>query len=95
MNSIEESKAIKEVLDFYVVEKGVEGIEFIELALMLSEFTIIFREDHGIECMVRYIQWAVTHGEDKDSVFATLGHDIGGRHDRCFSPRTSSYQKEN
>lgn len=63
---------------------------FREIAVGAGEFAIIFRETQGAQAMLDYIEWA-RRNREVDSIFPTVMHDIRGRREQFFSPRTESY----
>jgi len=60
----------------------------IAVACALGEFAVLFEKDHGLQSMWDYIGWALAH---KENPLTTIMHDINGRGDRLFAPRTSGY----
>jgi len=64
----------------------------IDLVMMLDEFGEVFG-DKGLEDLVAFIDYGVAQGMTDELITATLYHDIGGRHERFMSPRTSDYSK--
>jgi hypothetical protein len=47
--------------------------------------------DKGVEHMYNFITWMNEHGYSEHEIFPTLVHDLNGRNDTCFLPRTSTY----
>jgi hypothetical protein len=68
------------------------GKEIAHLVSELIEFTIIFRFEDGIFSMVKFILWCKEHNETYLYMVTTIMHDLIGRNDSCFSPRTSSFR---
>lgn len=61
-----------------------------ELAFMLYEFSEIHGEQ-AIAGIVGFIGWSRDNNLPERTVKATIAHDLNGRKDRLFSPRSYSY----
>ena len=50
-----------------------------------------FADKFNLSAMCRFIDWAYEYGMGEGEILSTLVHDINGRNDVCFLPRTDSY----
>jgi hypothetical protein len=50
-----------------------------------------FGEKHDLSALFRFMLYARENGFTEDEMMATIMHDLNGRYDKCFSPRSSSY----
>ena len=50
-----------------------------------------FADKFNLSAMCRFIDWAYEYGLEEGEILSTLVHDINGRNDVCFLPRTDSY----
>ena len=69
---------------------GVPSCEVAEVSAV--DYATHFGED-GLDDLVWYVKHSIQAGTSKAEIGATLGHDITGMADRCFSPRTAGYTK--
>ena len=51
----------------------------------------MFAEKFSISAMYRFLEYANKNDLSDDMIVSTLVHDINGRNDICFLPRTDSY----
>jgi len=50
-----------------------------------------FADKFNLSAMCRFMDWAFEYGLGEGEILSTLVHDINGRNDVCFLPRTDSY----
>lgn len=85
-----ELKNVHAVVDF-IQEQGVMRDQTSFLTDIVVDFAEIFQHQNGIQAMVNFIKWAKDRHAPIDEVMVTIGHDLNGRKERLFDPRTSSY----
>ena len=49
--------------------------------------------EYGLEDIIAFIDFCKKNNME-DDIASTLAHDINGRNDSCFLPRTSGYAKQ-
>ena len=64
------------------------GYEKYKVATAMDEYAQMF----SIKAMFNFYVWSLKDGQDISWILATIGHDLGGRNDKCFCPRTSGYE---
>ena len=64
------------------------GYEKYKVATAMDEFAQKF----SIKAMFNFYVGALKDGQDISWILATIGHDLGGRNDKYFAPRTESYE---
>jgi len=79
---------VRDYLKTNLSETG-QNIGTFELATSLLDFENIF--EGGVTHMYNFITWMQTHGYTAHEILPALVHDLNGRNDRCFLPRTSTY----
>jgi hypothetical protein len=60
-----------------------------DIIFALLDYRLLY--PNGISAMRRFIEYGKNKGMKKEWILGSIVHDIYGRHDSCFSPRTSSY----
>ena len=55
------------------------------------EFILIFGSE-GAEGLIGFIQW-MRENDPEGTISTTIGHDVFGRNDTCFLPRSTGYNK--
>jgi hypothetical protein len=73
-------------------EGKVKGDTFTPRVLVDTALHIFGAIGYSLVGMYNFLVWATGEEEDKYMIMATIGHDLNGKHDRFFSPRTSSYE---
>jgi hypothetical protein len=86
--NIDELVFVREYLKTQLSETG-QDIGTSELAGALLDFEDIF--EGGIAHMYNFVGWMQTHGYTAHEILPALVHDLNGRKDVCFLPRTSTY----
>lgn len=86
----EELAAASKVVEF-MISTLLTGEECITFIMGLVEFVNKFSDSKGIQAMARFIEWAQKNNVNAGIIKATIMHDVAGRNDECFSPRTSGY----
>jgi hypothetical protein len=64
-----------------------QNISIFSITLVLMSFGTRY----SLAAMFRFLEYGLSNKLDDQLIFSTLIHDLNGRHDSCFSPRTSSY----
>ena len=59
-----------------------------DVAMVMDEFAQRF----DIVAMYDYFVWAKKNGDEDIKIISNICHDLGGRNDKCFAPRTESYR---
>jgi hypothetical protein len=82
-------------------EQFAELVEYIDKNLVrthqdISRFALVnvlfdFQDKHNLLAMYRFWKWMSENGYGDDEIFATIMHDLNGRNEYMFCPRTSSY----
>ena len=64
-----------------------QDVTTLDIALELMDFG----DNHSLTALRNYWTWARAHHRDESEILATIVHDLNGRNDPGFEPRTSSY----
>ena len=59
-----------------------------DVAMVMDEFAQKF----DIVAMYDFFLWAKKENKDNQWILSNICHDLGGRNDTCFAPRTESYR---
>lgn len=92
INTKDEIKRFIFVADF--VSNYYEDDDYIprsRIVDILFSFEDIF--NGGIEHMYNFIRWMQKNDRKDREIMVSINHDINGRFDKCFTPRTWEYQE--